>query len=74
MNPLLSPYTPLNGHMIKGYAIFLKPIFFLGHPVYFTVKSVGVILPFCSVKTETKNYEASVGLRGITVSFMSPTV
>ena len=28
MNPLLSPYTPLNGHMIKGYAIFLKPIFF----------------------------------------------
>ena len=26
--PFLSPYTPLNGHMIKGYAIFLKPIFF----------------------------------------------
>merc|ERR1719394_626513 len=31
-------------------------------------------LPFCSVKTETKNSEASVGLRGITVSFVSPTV
>ena len=31
--PPLSPYIPLHGHMIEGYAIFLRPIFFWGHPV-----------------------------------------
>ena len=28
VNPHLSPNTPLNGHLIKVYAIILKPIFF----------------------------------------------
>ena len=28
VNPHLSPHTSLNSHMIKVYAIFLKPVFF----------------------------------------------
>ena len=32
MNPPFLPFIPLNGHLIKGFAIFLKRIF-LGHPV-----------------------------------------
>ena len=37
VNPHVSPHTPLNGHMIKVYAIFLKLIFFLGHPVILNI-------------------------------------
>ena len=45
--PHLYPYTTLNGHLIQGYAIFLKPIFFWD-TLYFCAHCVHCTMGNCT--------------------------